>query len=49
MWVGAAVLAGGALIAVVLPFSSRADAAAQTTHAEVDKGPNAAEPVRLAA
>jgi hypothetical protein len=29
MWVGTAVLAAGALIAAALPFSTRADAAAQ--------------------
>jgi EmrB/QacA subfamily drug resistance transporter len=33
MWVGVAVLAAGALIAAVLPFSTRADAAAQTAQA----------------
>ena len=33
MWVGVAVLAAGALIAAALPFSTRADAAAQTAQA----------------
>ena len=38
MWVGAAVLAAGALIAAVFPFSTRASAAA---NAAAEAGPTA--------
>jgi EmrB/QacA subfamily drug resistance transporter len=49
MWVGATVLAGGALVAVVLPFSSRADAAAQADEADAEGASPIAEPASLAA
>jgi EmrB/QacA subfamily drug resistance transporter len=37
MWVGVAVLAGGALLAAALPFSTRAAAAAQVAAAQTDR------------
>jgi len=52
MWVGVAVLGAGALIAAVLPFSSRADAAAQAapaSQAETGTGPSTPELAGLAA
>jgi EmrB/QacA subfamily drug resistance transporter len=49
MWVGVGVLAAGALIAAVLPFSTRADAAAQAEHAEAESAQRPVEPARLAA
>jgi hypothetical protein len=38
MWVGTGVLAAGALIAAVLPFSTRADAAAQVVDGTAETG-----------
>ena len=46
IWVGVGVLAAGALIAAVLPFSSRADA---SEHAEAERGAPPAELAQLAA
>jgi EmrB/QacA subfamily drug resistance transporter len=49
MWVGAAVLAAGALVAVALPFSTRAAAAMQTAQGREEGDSRTAEPARLAA
>ena len=49
MWVGVGVLAAGALIAAVLPFSTRADAAAQAEHTDAESAQSPVEPARLAA
>jgi EmrB/QacA subfamily drug resistance transporter len=50
MWIGAAVLAGGALIAALLPFSTRAAAAEQAVAQEAElRQPSGADLARVAA
>src|ERR1017187_8447655 len=50
MWIGAAVLAGGALIAALLPFSTRAAAAEQAVTQETElRQPSGADLARVAA